>query len=149
MAKFPKRSNVPESEKNFLWRYSFSVAEKKLFLEGGQGEAGSCSKQVLKILKAMKEELELQPLNSYHLKTMLFYEREEIPHHSQWRSCLLEKRFLGLLERLEYCLSQRCCPHYFIRQYNLFETFSKKKCDDLIKKIQGIRIHLEDLESSH
>lgn len=136
VAKVPKGSTVPEGEKQFLWMYSFSGAEKTLFLKGGQGEASSCSKQVLRIFKALKEQLELHPLTSYHLKTMLFYECEENPHHSHWSFNRLGERFLGLLQRLETCLSQRHCPHYFIRELNLFEMFSPQKCVELTRIIQ-------------
>ena len=73
VAKQPKGITVPDNEKGFFWRFSFSTAEKKLFLRGGHGEASSCRKQVLRILKALKEELSLHPLKSYHLKTLLLY----------------------------------------------------------------------------
>ena len=140
MAKVPKGSTVPESEKEFLWKYSFSGAEKMLFRKGSQGEASSCRKQVLRILKALKEELELHPLKSYHLKTMLFYEYEANPHQSHWSSNSLGERFIGLLQRLENCLSQRSCPHYFIREFNLFEMFPQQRCVQLTRKIQSIRM---------
>ena len=141
VAKVPKGSTVPEGEKQFLWRFSFSGAEKTLFHKGGQGEASSCRKRVLRILKALKEQLELHPLTSYHLKTMLFYECEENPHHSHWSFDCLGERFMGLLLRLETCLSQRHCPHYFIRELNLFEMFSPQKCVELTGIIQTIRIN--------
>ena len=143
VAKFPRGSTIPEHEKEFLWRYSFSAAEKNLFLQGGQGEAGSCSKQVLRILKALNDDLQLQPLTSYHLKTMLFYECEANPHHSRWSSNCLGKRFLGILQRLETCLSQRYCPHYFMRRCNLFERFPQQRCIELALKIHLVRIHTE------
>lgn len=139
VAKFPRGITVPEHEKEFLWRYSFSGAEKKLFLKGGQGEAGSCSKQVLRILKALKDELQLHPLTSYHLKTIFFYECEQNPHHNWSFNCLGE-RFMDLLQRLQDCLSIRSCPHYFISKLNLFETFSEQRCRELNGKIQRIQI---------
>ncbi|XP_068762759.1 cyclic GMP-AMP synthase-like receptor 1 isoform X2 [Montipora capricornis] len=139
VAKQPKGSNVPEHEKGFLWRYSFSEAEKKLFLRGGHGEASSCRKQVLRILKALKEGLDLHPLKSYHLKTMLLYECEEKPHPSSWSFDHLGDRFMGLLQRLLDCLRQKNCPHYFMREFNLFETFPRQRCTELITRIQGIK----------
>ena len=138
VAKQPKGGNVPEHEKGFLWRYSFSAAEKNLFLRGGHGEASSCRKQVLRILKALKDDLNLEPLKSYHLKTMLFYECEENPHPSQWSSICLSDRFLGLLRRLENCLLQSKCPHYFIQNLNLFERFNRQKCSELAKRVQKV-----------
>ena len=135
VAKGPKRSTVPESEKQFFWRYSFSEAEKTLFLNGGQGDASSCRKRVLRILKAWNKELHLHPLTSYHLKTMLFYECEANPHHTHWSVDHLGERFMGLLQRLENCLTERNCPHYFMRKWNLFETFSPQRCVELTRKI--------------
>ncbi|KAJ7369963.1 hypothetical protein OS493_035134 [Desmophyllum pertusum] len=126
VAKQPKGHDVPEHEKGCFWRFSFSAAEKNLFLHGGQGEASSCQKQVLRILKALRDELNLEPLKSYHLKTMLFYECEANPHPSQWLSTCLSDRFLGLLRRLENCLLQLNCPHYFIHNLNLFEMLNPK-----------------------
>lgn len=143
VAKFPRGNTVPQHEKEFLWRYSFSAAEKNLFLKGGQGEAGSCSKQLLRILKALNDDLQLQPLTSYHLKTMLFYECEANPDHRSWRFNCLGKRFLGILQRLETCLSQRVCPHYFMSGCNLFERFPQQRCIELALKIHLVRIDPE------
>ncbi|XP_029192123.2 protein mab-21-like 2 [Acropora millepora] len=134
----PKGSSVPAHEKEFLWRYSFSSGEKKLLLKGAHGEASSCRKQVLRILKVLNEELDLHPLTSYHLKTMLFYECEENPHHKHWSFNRLGERFMGLLKRLEKCLRQRNCPHYFMREFNVFEVFPQQRCAELCGKIQDI-----------
>lgn len=140
VVKKPKEKHLPEQEKEFLLRYSFSEAEKKLFLKGGHGEEGSCRKQVLRIMKALRKELDLKPLNSYHLKTLLLYECEANPYQSQWSSTNLSKRLLGLLQRLENCLLEMNCPHFFIKHLNLFEKqFSHKKCLDLVKKVRKIR----------
>ncbi|XP_073246852.1 cyclic GMP-AMP synthase-like receptor 1 [Porites lutea] len=49
VAKQPKGDSVPEDENGIFWRFSFSAAdEKKLFLRGGDGEASSCRKQILR-----------------------------------------------------------------------------------------------------
>ena len=139
VAKQPKGQNLAEHEKGFLWRYSFSAAEKNLFLRGSYGEASSCRKQVLRILKALKDELHLQPLKSYHLKTILFYECEAKPQSKQWSSDCLGERFLGFLHRLENCLQQKSCPHYFIRDFNLFEPLNRQKCLELAGRVRRIR----------
>lgn len=139
VAKQPKGQNLPEHEKGFLWRYSFSAAEKELFLRGSHGQASSCRKQVLRILKALKDELHLQPLKSYHLKTILFYECEAKPQSQQWSTNCLGERFLGLLHRLENCLQQKSCPHYFIRDFNLFEPLDCQKCLELAGRVRRIR----------
>ncbi|KAL9955282.1 hypothetical protein ACROYT_G036584 [Oculina patagonica] len=143
VAKQPKADDVLEQEKEFLWRYSFSAAEKKLFLHGGHGEASSCRKQVLRILKALREELNLVPLKSYHLKTILLYECEAYPSPWQWSSTHLGERFKGLLYRLLCCLMRSNCPHYFIQNLNLFEAFTRQRCLELAEKVVEIALEPE------
>ena len=145
VAKQPKVQNLPEHEKGYFWRYSFSAAEKELFLRGSYGEASSCRKQVLRILKALKDELDLQPLKSYHLKTILFYECEAKPQSQQWSSNCLGERFLSLLKRLEKCLEQKSCPHYFIRDFNLFEPLNRQKCLELAGRVGRFRSQPEQM----
>lgn len=139
VAKQPKGQDIADRDKGFLWRYSFSAAEKKLFLQGGQGEASSCRKQVLRIVKALREELDLKPLKSYHLKTLLLYECESHPNAWEWSHTTLGDRFLGLLKRLENCLNRKHCPHYFIENLNLFQTFNSQECQKLAKNLRIIR----------
>lgn len=138
VTKQPKGHSPIEQERGFLWCYSFSEAEKKLFLQGEQGEVNSCRRQVLRILKALREELELQPLKSYHLKTLLLYECESQPSARQWSKDALSERFLDLLKRLEKCLRSKECPHYFIKDLNLFEMLNPKKCDELADRVNKI-----------
>ena len=145
VAKQPKGDNVPEDENGIFWRFSFSAAEKKLFLLGGHGEASSCRKQVLRILKALREELHLHPLTSYHLKTIFLHECEAYPHPNQWSYDSLSERFLSFLQRLEDCLRQFNCPHYFITHSNLFEFFGRQRCDELAKKVKEIILHPEEV----
>lgn len=139
VAKPPKGHGVHEREKEFLWRYTFSASIKKLFREGGHGEKSSCRKQVFRILKALREELDLQPLKSYHLKTILLYECEANPMPQQWSFNCLGDRFLGLLERLEKCLLKKKCPHYIMQEVDLFELFNPQKCSELAKRIGEIK----------
>ena len=145
VAKQPKGDNVPEDENGIFWRFSFSAAEKKLFLLGGHGEASSCRKHVLRILKALREELHLHPLTSYHLKTILLHECEAYPHPNQWSYDSLSERFLSFLQRLEDCLRQFNCPHYFMTHLNLFEFFGRQRCDELAKKVKEIILHPEEV----
>ena len=148
VAKRPKGDGIPNQEKKLLWRYSFSAAEKKLFRQDGHDEESSCRKQVLRILKALRDVLHLEPVKSYHLKTMFLYECEAYPLSSQWSSDHLGKRFMGLLQRLENCLRQSNCPHYFIKHLNLFKTFTHKRCHDLAEKVHEIRLQPEEMFTS-
>ena len=144
--KKPKGRNLPQQEKDFFVRYSFSEAEKKLFNKGGHGGQSSCRKLVLRIVKALRKEVNLGPLNSYHLKTVLLYECEANPDPSQWNHKKLSERFIGLLLRLENCLLQTNCPHFFIKHLNLFDKkVSHKSCHDLAKKVKEIRLQRAEL----
>ena len=133
VAKQPKGSNFPENKKPFLWKYSFTAAAKELLRE-----ASSCRKPVLRIVKALREERNLEPLKSYHLKTVLLYECEAKPYDYQWDNTCLGDRFLDHLRRLQKCLESKNCPDYFLRDYNLFEKLDPQKCKELagiVKKI--------------
>lgn len=144
--KKPKEKNLPQHEKGFLVRYSFSEAEKKLFNNGGHHEDSSCRKQVLRILKALRKQQNLGPLNSYHLKTVLLHECEAHPDPSQWTHEKLSERFIGLLQRLENCLRQFNCPHFFIKHLNLFDKqFSHQRCFELAAKVREIRLRRGEL----
>ncbi|XP_031548635.1 protein mab-21-like 2 [Actinia tenebrosa] len=130
VAKRPKQAFTTESE--YFWRYSFSGAEKKLALQGERGEEGTCRKKILRILKLLREQYQLTPLTSYHLKTIMFYERETYPRLSLWKEDQLAIRFTSALARLRSCLQQRKCPHYFIKDVNLFDSRFDNRYKDLI-----------------
>ena len=124
VAKRPKR-NVRPQDVDFMWRYSFSSAEKKLHREGSSGGQGTCRKMLLRILKSLCVDLDMTPLTSYHMKTIVFYECEDYPYDSQWEtSSQLVARFRSAMRRLLTCLSERNCPHYFIKDVNLFDSNS-------------------------
>ena len=101
---------------------------------------------MLRIMKALRKEHNLGPLNSYHLKTVLLFECEANPNPSQWSHIKLSERFIGLLQRLENCLLQMNCPHFFIKHLNLFgKQFSHKRCLDLAEKVKEIRLQRGEL----
>jgi hypothetical protein len=137
VAKRPKQLFTDES--GYFWRYSFSAAEKKLALQGGQGEPGTCSKKVLRILKSLREQHKMTPLTSYHLKSIMFYEREENPNPSLWTDDQLATRFKSALARLLMCLRNRKCLHYFIRDINLFDARFENCYGNLIARITDIQ----------
>ena len=117
-----------------MWRYSFSGAETTLL--DSCVEPSSCCKQVFRMLKDLKKTLQLEPLSSYHLKTILLYECEANPHPYQWSWSSLRERFISLLCRLENCLFSFNCPHYFIPSLNLLQSFQLQMCRYLAAKIR-------------
>ncbi|EDO42726.1 predicted protein [Nematostella vectensis] len=112
------------SKGSLCWRYSFSTAEKKLFQKGFSGDAGTCMKQVLRLLKSLREDYMkyMGPLTSYHLKTIVFYECERFPDPSDWDSSKLAERFKSAVLLLQYFIKKKYLPHYFIQNLNLFGT---------------------------
>ncbi|XP_048585373.1 putative nucleotidyltransferase MAB21L1 [Nematostella vectensis] len=112
------------SKGSFCWRYSFSTAEKKLFQKGFSGDAGTCMKQVLRLLKSLREDYMnyMGPLTSYHLKTIVFYECERFPDPSDWDGSKLAERFKSAVLLLQYFIKNKYLPHYFIQNLNLFGT---------------------------
>ena len=136
VAKQPK--DYERVDKPFLWYYSFTHAEKKLFREGSHGEASSCRKDVLRIMKALRENLQLTPLKSYYLKTIMLYECEDKPHAHQWAFDQLANRFQDAMKRLLQCLRQKSCPHYFMKELNLFKRMSSQNSQELAGRVQQI-----------
>ena len=131
--------NIREQEKELFWRLSFSGAEKKLLLQGAQGEAIGCRRQVLRIMKALREEKKWVKLTSYHLKTVMLYEYEAHPNPNDWSFECLSYRLIGFLKRLECYLRQANCPHFFIKDVNLLETVSPENCSEMAAKVRQLK----------
>lgn len=88
------------------------------------------------MMKAYKPYLE--PLNSYHFKTIWFHPREREPH-SSWSPDQCWERLDDLLSLLEVCLAHQTCPHFFMETVNLFEEFDPIQCSVLVNKVRYIR----------
>ena len=89
-------------------------------------------------MKALRENLRLTPLKSYYLKTIMLYECEDKPHGHQWTFDQLANRFINTMERLLQCLRQKSCPHYFMKELNLFQRMSLKSSQELAGRVQQI-----------
>lgn len=138
VAKRPKGINIPEVEKRVFWRLSFSGAEKKLLLHGAHGETSGCRKQVLRMMKAFRKDMQWNELTSYHLKTIMMYEYEAHPNPDDWSSECLSFRLIDFLTRLKCFLRQANCPHYFIKDMNLLEMVPPKNCSELAASVEQV-----------
>lgn len=141
--KAKRRSGRAFVDDDFLWRYSFSLAEKELFRQGSSGEEGTCRHMLLRILKSLREDHNMTPLTSYHLKTIVFYECEEYPDHDQWLTSKLAERFQSAMNRQLRCLQQERCPHYFIKGVDLFDSdsFNESRYKFLIDIVEKVITH--------
>lgn len=105
------------SAESDAWVLQFAEAENRLLL-------GGCRKKCLSVLKALRDrhlELPGQPLNNYHMKTLVSYECEKHPRESDWDENCLGDRLNGILLQLISCLQCRRCPHYFLPNLDLFQ----------------------------
>ena len=102
--------------------------------------AASCRSEVLRRLKAIMKTENWHPLKSYHMKTILFYECEDKPHPIFWGFDQWSYRLIDCLSKLEYSLTLRFCPNYFMKDINLFESFSLEMAWLLAAKVQKFLI---------
>ncbi|XP_070532407.1 uncharacterized protein [Ptychodera flava] len=113
----------PENSKTSLeWRLSFSLAERRL-----AKDVTIMQKSIYIMVKLIYKKYLKHPsekgVQSYHLKNIFLWMLEEIPC-SEWTNCLLPQRVTDLLQRLNWCLTLKYCPHYFIPENNLFQGLS-------------------------
>ncbi|KAL8207149.1 UNVERIFIED_CONTAM: hypothetical protein K2H54_046493 [Gekko kuhli] len=105
------------SAESDAWVLQFGEAENRLLL-------GGCRNKCLSVLKTLRDrhlELPGQPLNNYHMKTLLLYECEKHPRETDWDEACLGDRLNGILLQLISCLQCRRCPHYFLPNLDLFQ----------------------------
>ncbi|KAF0298858.1 Protein MB21D2 [Amphibalanus amphitrite] len=111
--------HASSARRDLEWRLSFSVAEKRLArtLSITQRKAYLLVKLVQKCFLARPK-----VLVTYHLKTLMFWELETTQHC--WSEEHLFGRVLGLLDRIDACLSEHRIPSYFFPENNLISDCS-------------------------
>lgn len=123
------------SQTGLEWRTSFSLAEKKL-----AQSLNDCQKACYLIVKGIWRHYLKHPckrgLQSYHLKTTLFWVCEEVPTN-EWRREKLGVGVLQILQKLYYFLVNMLCPQYFIPENNLFQDIEG---DVLMSTLQRVSI---------
>ena len=125
------------SNRDLLWRQSFSLEEKEI-LQSMDIDSG-CRHELLRIVKTIvnRERTSLGSLESYHLKTaFMHYMKKEV---QGWTGgSALEKHFLGFLRALQSYLENRYLPHYWLPDVNLLEDINPvvtKNMADRVKRI--------------
>ncbi|XP_048779562.1 uncharacterized protein LOC125682958 [Ostrea edulis] len=98
------------------WRFAFVVPERELIWNFNDVQV-----QCYVIFKSLKKEIldEIAPeeINSFHLKTIVFWLSEEIIH---WDPSDLINCVKLCLSFLRKCIQQKYLSHYFLRSRNLF-----------------------------
>lgn len=97
------------------WRVSFSVAENKL-----AASVTPVQRHVMILLKMLKKLYFEDPISTYHLKQIFFWECER-RGKSFWKEENLANCLLTLLDKLAECLKEGQLRHYIMRESNLLQ----------------------------
>ncbi|XP_061183501.1 uncharacterized protein LOC133191436 [Saccostrea echinata] len=132
-----------QSEKCHLeWRFAFILPERELIWNFSDVQI-----QCYVIFKTLKKEILdkiiSDEINSFHLKTIVFWMSEEIP---DWDPSNLTNCVKACLSFLIKCIQQRHLSHYFLRSRNLFmgKLEDEMVRDRLISEIELIRENIID-----
>ena len=117
------------------WRISFSSCERKL-----AQSLSNCQKGCFLIVKGIWRHFLKHPskrgVQSYHLKTAMFWVCEEVSP-ADWRRDKIGVGALRILQKLYSFLVNMCCPHYVIPENNLFQDIEE---DVLMATLQRVSI---------
>lgn len=117
------------------WRISFSSCERKL-----AQSLNNCQKGCFLIVKGIWRHFLKHPskrgVQSYHLKTAMFWVCEEVSP-TDWRRDKIGVGALRILQKLYCFLVNMCCPHYLIPENNLFRDIEE---DVLMATLQRVSI---------
>lgn len=117
------------------WRISFSSCERKL-----AQSLNNCQKGCFLIVKGIWRHFLKHPskrgVQSYHLKTAMFWVCEEVSP-TDWRRDKIGVGALRILQKLYCFLVNMCCPHYLIPENNLFQDIEE---DVLMATLQRVSI---------
>ncbi len=79
-------------------------------------------------------------LPSYYLKTVFLWALEKIPV-CHWTEDQYGSRVLDLLDDLIGRLNERCLPHFFVPDLNLFDGIKEEDCKVIVKEVVSCRQH--------
>ncbi|KAL5019884.1 hypothetical protein ScPMuIL_002776 [Solemya velum] len=122
-----KHSLIPEVE----WRFSFSVAEKKISLGAMTPEQKYC----YIVLKGLCSDI-LQ-ISSGHLKSVFFTACENIPLETWGDNC--GGCVLYLIQTLLQHAIHRYLPNYFIPENNMWDDLEEEELENLTEALQNLR----------
>ena len=122
-----------QSQTGLEWRVSFSSSERML-----ARSLTETQKVCYLIVKAIWRHFLRHPkkkgLQSYHLKTTMFWVCEEVPSN-EWASDKTARGVLRILHKLYTFLANMCCPHYFIPSNNLFQDIEGGVLIDTLQRV--------------
>ncbi|KAK3099179.1 hypothetical protein FSP39_000593 [Pinctada imbricata] len=123
-------------DRNFEWRISFNAAERSL-VWSFTGTQLLCL-EFLKILLSYGLDLHFPKLLcSFFMKTLLFWHIEETPSDF-WRPENLVECLTDSIVRLMKCLKTANCPHYFLRDNNMFDKKDKTELREALTYVDSL-----------
>ncbi|CAC5414804.1 unnamed protein product [Mytilus coruscus] len=138
------------AENDFLWRLSFSIAEKKLLHSFNYTQL-LCYGLLKLTLKRIinKNPIVKDLLCSYFIKTSLFWLSEELSIET-FRISNLFSCYNLCLEKLMMWVKDCYCPNYFIPEHNMFlgkiDLTNNKPLLELLQRIKDVGIaNLNDI----
>ena len=135
------------SNRDLLWRQSFSLREKEI-LENMDRDFG-CRHELLRILKTIvkRNPTYFGSLESYHVKTafMHYMNREA----QGWRAeNALAEHFLGFLRALQSYLERENLPHYWLPDVNLLKDINPvaiRNMADRVRRILNSNVEMDEI----
>lgn len=118
----------PLSNPETLWQLSFALAERTQINQLNVNQL-----RMLYILAEIRERDEiLKEVSFYQVQTILFHVIEKTAEGTKWTEAHMAARFMDTMTCLETFLQEKNCPHYFMKDANLFAftnsvTMSKLK----------------------
>lgn len=123
-----------QSQTSLEWRISFSSSERML-----AQSLNDPQKVSYLIVKAIWRHYLKHPkkkgLQSYHLKTIMFWVCEEFPSHEWAARDNTARGVLRILHKLYTFLAHMCCPHYFVPSNNLFQDIEGGVLIDTLQRV--------------
>ncbi|XP_033222613.1 uncharacterized protein LOC117176471 [Belonocnema kinseyi] len=125
----PKPLNGDEG--NLLWRASFYEQEKELLLSKKH------LKNVLRLLKKLRNQENFSNLSSYYIETLFFHEIDsQNPYF--WEQNSLTYLFMHMLKKLQRALENCEIKSYWAKNSNLLERLSKEEKQNMASRLKKI-----------
>ena len=135
----------PMSEHPSLeWRFSFILAERQLIWSFNDTQI-QCYVILKSLIKKYIHPTVPDEVTSYHLKTIVFWQSENLGI-TAWREDQLLHRVLDCLSYLSQCVMEGRLEHFFYRSNNLLRHKLSKSVDRkfVLDKIKFIKINLAE-----
>ncbi|XP_066535398.1 nucleotidyltransferase MB21D2 [Hoplias malabaricus] len=124
----------PAGRRELEWRLSFARSEVQL-----KKCISLALVQALQSGKVLIANLRPKAVTPYHLRSLVLWACDRLPHSYLAQEDKSAQFFLGLLDDLQHCLINKTCPNYFIPQRNMFEHLSDSAAVFTARRLSSVR----------